>query len=171
MRTVSLCALLLLTLLAPAAVAQDSPRAQVSWVDPETMAETRTYNPRPERPETWIEPLAQHLQRSLERRLPQGERMDVTIVDVLRAGRFEPWQRGGLEEVRILRDHTPPRITLAWRHYDAQGALIDEGQQRLVDSAYGMRSTLDTDPLRFEKRMLDAWVRDFVRQRSRRDAR
>lgn len=177
MRTTYLSFLLLLTLGAPTAIAQDKPvedratdsmaRAQITWADPATMAETRTYNPRPTRPETWIEPLAKHLERTLERRLPDGERIEVKIVDVLRAGRFEPWQRGGLEDVRILRDNTPPRITLAWRRYDARGVLVSQGQQRLVDSSYGMRSTLDTDPLRFEKRMIDTWARKIVSQGSK----
>ena len=38
--------------------------------------------------------------------------------------------------------------------------VVSEGEQRLVDTAFLMNSRpMDTDPLRFEKDMIDTWLR------------
>lgn len=138
----------------------DEGRANVTTANPSDMAEAHTYNPRREGPSIWLDPLVAHLDKRLEARLKPGQRMEVTIVNVLRAGRFEPWHGPGWNEVRILRDHTPPRIELEYRYYGVDGQLRAEGHERLVDGAYAMRSSRsESDPLRHEKRMLDDWVR------------
>ena len=138
----------------------DAGRANVTTANPADMAESRTYNPRREGPSIWLDPLVKHLDKRLEEQLADGQRMEVTIVNVLRAGRFEPWHGPGWNEVRILRDHTPPRIELEYRYYGVDGQLRAEGHERLVDGAYAMRSIRsESDPSRHEKRMLDDWVR------------
>ena len=59
-----------------------------------------------------------------------------------------------------MRDVDPPRMTLQVRITDAEGQVVSEGEQRLVDTAFLMNSRpMDTDPLRFEKDMIDTWLR------------
>lgn len=139
----------------------------VSWTDPAAMTEAKAYNPRNETPDDWLLPLARHLERKIESQLPPGNQMNVEIVDVLRAGRFEPWHGPGFDEVRIYRDNTPPRIELRFRYTDAHGNVISEGQQRLVDAGYPLRSSSSTDPLRYEKMLLDRWLRKTLSEGKR----
>jgi hypothetical protein len=95
--------------------------------------------------------------------LPAGERADVEILDIKRAGEFE-WIGTQNDDVRILRDLYPPRMRVQFRRTDAGGQVIAEGERTISDLDYlmGSQPVPTTDPLRYEKRMIDRWVqREF----------
>lgn len=167
-----LLALAALPAVAPAARSvtdPDAPRAlpeqdpvSVSWEDPAQFSDLRYSGNRWEATRgNWVVELATHLQKSAARRLPEGQRMEVVITDIQRAGRYEPWHGPNLDHVRFMREHYPPRISLNVRILDANGNVLSEGERKLVDSAYLMNTSarLDSDPLRFEKRLIDNWLR------------
>jgi hypothetical protein len=138
-------------------------RVQVGWTDPADFSEARqNYGGglgRPS-PEEWLGDLARHLGHRAERVLPQGERLQVTFTNVQRAGTYEPWRGPMWDDVRIVKNIYPPRIDLTFTLTDASGAVIKEGRRELRDPAFLQRGTLnETDPLRYEKRMLDDWLR------------
>ena len=87
--------------------------------------------------------------------------LDVTLVDIKRAGDYEPWHGPRGSDIRIMRDIYPPRITLQYTLKDASGRIVDEGEAKLSDTGYlhnlGLKS--DSDPLRYEKRLIDDWVK------------
>ena len=84
----------------------------------------------------------------------------VTVTDVDMAGDFEPWRGPRFDDVRIVKDIYPPRIELRFRLLDANGSVLREGERTLRDSAFLMRDGAhETDSLRFEKRLLDQWLR------------
>lgn len=149
-------------------LAADAPRAlpgsgpvSVRWEDPAGFAEVRRSPNRYEAARgDWLTELATYLRKRAEAQLPAGERLELTIVDVDRAGGYEPW-RTGVHDVRVIRDIYPPRMTLHIRHYDAGGALVSEGERKLSDPAFllGVTPIRQTDPLRYEKRMIDSWLR------------
>ncbi|MBS0438413.1 MAG: DUF3016 domain-containing protein, partial [Proteobacteria bacterium] len=56
------------------------------------------------------------------------------------------------------------RATLHYKLSDANGATIREGDSKIADLSYLHRTTniTSTDPLRYDKRMLDDWLdREF----------
>ena len=63
-------------------------------------------------------------------------------------------------DIRIMRDIYPPRISLQYTLKDAS-RIVSEGDARLSDTGYlhniGLKS--DSDPLRYEKRLIDDWVK------------
>src|SRR5690606_34014961 len=69
-------------------------------------------------------------------RLPEGARMEVTITDIQRAGRYEPWRGPDRDHIRILRDPYPPRMQLEFRITGADGQVLAEGQRKLQDLSY-----------------------------------
>jgi len=81
--------------------------------------------------------------------------------DIKRAGDYEPWHGPRGSDIRIMRDIYPPRITLQYTLKDASGRIVDEGEAKLSDTGYlhnlGLKS--DSDPLRYEKRLIDDWVK------------
>ena len=97
---------------------------------------------------------------------PDGQQLAVTITDIKRAGDYEPWHGLQMQDVRFMRDIYPPRVSLQFTLTDAQGQVIDQGERKLVDSSYlyGGTRLSDTDPLRYEKRLLDDWLRRELRQ-------
>ncbi|TWI14128.1 DUF3016 domain-containing protein [Aerolutibacter ruishenii] len=141
------------------ALAGPSPVA-VSWQDPQGFSEP-TWGAMPVDRGQWIRPLAEHLRRQAEPMLAPGERLEVELMDVNRAGEYEPGRSAAVgHDFRVVRDIYPPRIHLRFRHLAGSGAVIAEGERRLVDVGFMQRqSIMDSDPLRYEKRLLDDWLR------------
>lgn len=134
----------------------------VSWTDPAQFTEIRNSHNRWESKRgDWVRKLAEHLREGASERLRNGERLDVVITDIRRAGDYEPWQGVSAQDVRIMRDLYPPRITLTFKRYDAGGRVVAEGERKLVDGMYLSRGggSFDSDPLRYEKQLLDDWMR------------
>jgi len=144
----------------PRALPADGP-VTVEWTDPGEFSDLRFSNNRWEaRQGDWVTQLARHLQQQATARLPAGQRMDVTITDIQRAGRYEPWVGIDYSHVRVMRDIYPPRMTLNVRITGADGQVLAEGERKLSDMSYLQNSTpTDTDNLRYEKRMIDDWLR------------
>ena len=167
-------ALLLGCLAAPPAAASsrvddpDAPRSlqlqspvSVGWDDPTGFSELRHSHNRIEAARgNWVEQIARHLQSRIADALPAGERMELTITDIERAGDYEPWTGVDLRDVRVVRDLYPPRMRLSFTRYGADGQVIAQGERKLADLGFlfGTRAN-ELDPLRFEKRMIDHWVR------------
>jgi hypothetical protein len=166
------CALLL-----PGAIAQarvrnvtdaDAPRAlpaqgpvDVRWNDPAGFTEIRrSHNPAESRRGNWVETLARYLRERAQARLPAGERLEVVITDIERAGDFEPWHDVRFQDVRVMREIYPPRIDLHFRRVGADGSVLAEGERSLTDAGFMYQTRAnDSDPLRYEKQLLDGWLR------------
>lgn len=139
----------------------ESGAVTVDWTDPAEFSDIkRSGNRREASRGNWVQQLARHLQQSANRQLPDGERLEVTITDIDRAGHYEP-SFGASPDIRVLRDIYPPAVTLEFRRYDSSGSLIGEGERRLSDLNYLSRSPtrLRNDSLHYEKRLIDDWVR------------
>lgn len=140
----------------------------VQWTDPAEFTDLKASGNRFEaRRGDWVTQLAEHLRKSAGQRLPEGERIEVTITDIDRAGHYEPWHGVRMQDVRILRDIYPPSMELSFRHYDASGNLLAEGDRRLRDMNYlhGSPFFPSSDSLRHEKRLIDDWLRKEFPQR------
>ena len=158
-------------------LAADAPRAlpesgpvSVRWNDPATFTELRHSRNRWESERgDWLNTLAEYLRKRAEAQLAAGERLELTITDLDLAGDYEPWLGLQHQDTRIVRDIYPPRMTVQVRHFDASGALVSEGERKLSDPAFllGANPIGNSDPLRFEKRMIDSWLRRELNTASR----
>lgn len=137
-----------------------SDRIEVGYRDPAKLSEIELY---PRGGTEFIDALSKYLLAEAERVLPAGQRLSVTITDVLLAGRFEPWRPGRLSDVRIVKDTTPPRIDLTFRLESAQGAVLKEGERKLRDSNFLSRPRHRGETLGYEKNLIDDWLRKEVR--------
>lgn len=165
-----------LALAGPAAAADvtdpDYPRSldvegpvAVSWTDPAGFTELRNSRNRFEaRRGDWVRNIARHLARRAERELAPGERLEVEITDIERAGEYE-MATGYSDHVRVIRDIYPPRIDLRYTRFDDQGNVVDSGERELTDLGFlarGGGSVGMGDPLRHEKRLVDDWIRSDI---------
>jgi hypothetical protein len=108
-----------------------------------------------------LKTLTAYLQREGARHLAPGQTLQVTLVDIDLAGELRPSRRTG-EDIRISRGMADwPRITLRWRLSGADGSVVSSGEQVLSDLDYQRRlpSVRDGDPLKYEKRLLDDWLK------------
>lgn len=162
-RRVLAAALLFVTAVAAGTAAAVALRADVTWAPNPQLSEVRD-NPMRRgwlRPEEWQKQLGDEFGKRAERLLPPDQRLEVHIDDIKLAGDFEPWHtRPGLDDARILKDIYPPRIDLHYKLLASDGKVIREGDAKLRDNAYLQRGVPNsTDPLRYDKRMIDEWLR------------
>jgi hypothetical protein len=108
-----------------------------------------------------MDDVRQHFTR-LAHRLPPGYTLEVAVLDIDLAGQFEPWHMTGYD-LRIVRDITWPRMTLRYtlRHGTE---VVASGEQHLSDQSFqmGVNAYPSSDPLRYERAMLDRWFDDTI---------
>ena len=143
-------------------------RVQVSWAPNDQLSEVKnnSFQRGWLKPADWQKTLSEYLRKRADLVLPPGQKLDVTFEDIKLAGDFEPWHGPNAQDIRFMKDIYPPRATLRYKVTDAHGATIREGESKLSDLAYLQRTTVadSTDPLRYDKRMLDDWLnKEFVR--------
>lgn len=134
----------------------------VEWTDPAQFSDIRqSSNPSAARRGDWVRGIASYLQKRAATRIPSGDTLDITITDIRRAGDYEPWRGFSSSDTRFIRDLYPPRIELTFRQTGRDGQVVDEGERKLTDLGFLMSASTigDTDALRFEKRLVDDWLR------------
>jgi Protein of unknown function (DUF3016) len=100
-----------------------------------------------------------HLQKLAARELPAGYSLSIEILDIDLAGYID-WRYQG--NVRVIRDATWPRMTLRYVLMH-DGATIASQQERINNMNFNWGGY--SDPLRYEKAMLDDWfARVITRQ-------
>ena len=154
-------ALATLLAIAPLCLAAGPASVTIEWTDPANFTDMRQSMCRSTiGPEEWLGELARHVESRAAKLISPGQRLAITITDVRRAGRCEPWRGPQASDVRIVKEPHSPRIDLRYVLSDADGKVVREGTEELRDLAFLQRGTLNAnDPLRFEKRMLDDWLR------------
>lgn len=133
----------------------------VEFDNPSEFTEVRSHPQQRERDnQVWMDSLREHLERNAPSHLPPRSHLLVRFTDVKLAGDYEPWRRPTWSDVRIVRDIYPPRLDLSYQLTDSQGQMLKQGISTLRDPAFLMRTrTYPEDPVGYEKRMLDDWLR------------
>jgi len=146
-------------------------RVQVTWAPPADLTEVQD-NPMQYgilRPADWMQALGDYMRLRADRVLPPGQQLHVTIQDITLAGSFEPWHvhAPGLDDARWVKDIYPPRLKLHYTLMAADGSILREKDVRLIDLGFLQHTGLptDTDPLRYDKRQIEDWVRQEFRAR------
>ena len=156
----------LLALATPALAATSS--LTVSFVHPERFVDagySHSFASEKERAQV-LRDIEQHLRRLGERSLADGDALEIEVLDIDLAGRFEPFHSRFGSDVRIVRDITWPRIKL--RYALTRGDHTVAGAEEWVtDMNYLMSSNRysSSDRLRYEKAMLDDWFEKRIVKR------
>ncbi|MFT3868569.1 MAG: DUF3016 domain-containing protein [Nibricoccus sp.] len=116
--------------------------------------------------------LKDHLQERAPRYLTEGQKLTITFTNIDMAGDFEPWRGIDFNDVRIVKEIYPPRMNFTYKLVDGTGSVVKEGQEKLLDMSFQMNASPvnATDSLRYEKAMLDNWLRDTFPKPKKADA-
>lgn len=157
---------LLIASVASAATPATAPadeRVHVSYAQPQNFSESRNYgNQDRYNGVHYLQPLRAYLVKRATPMLAAGQRLDVTITDIQLAGGYEPWQGQPWSHVRIMSNRYPPRIDLTFRWIGSDGKVLREGSRKLLNFDYldsGSAMIGSSDPLRYDKALLDRWLR------------
>jgi hypothetical protein len=155
--------------LAAAGADASAGRVSVRFHEPEKftdLKERATDHENEEGREHFLPLFEKHLQNRAPAFLADGQQLAVTFTNIDLAGDFEPGRGPVHSDVRIVRDRYVPRLEFAFKLTDASGTVVKEGARKLLDGSFLIRGAgMDTDSLRYEKTMLDDWMRKEFRPR------
>ncbi|WP_343731818.1 DUF3016 domain-containing protein [Duganella sp.] len=100
--------------------------------------------------------------KTLDKKLPAGQQLKVEVLDIDLAGRLYP-RRGG-DEIRIMNGGADwPHVHLKYT-LEQNGQVLRSGDEQLSNMNYQNRfgGYFDSDPLRYEKQMLDDWFNQAI---------
>ena len=157
-----------------AAVAAEMPvktdaRVDVVFSSPEKFTDVRdSYTASDKGREGILSQIRDYLVNRADIDVSPGQKLTVTFTDIDLAGDFEPWRGTEGMDIRIVKDIYPPKMDLEFKLTGADGAVIKEGKRQLRDLAFMSRLSINrNDTLRFEKALLDDWLKDdFPRAKS-----
>jgi hypothetical protein len=158
-RLLCVACLTLASVMAWAATPPDN--VSVRYKDPQHFTEAkRSFGVHQIDADDYLKPLKDYIVQRASRVLAPGQRLDIEVTDVKRAGEYEPWHGPRFDDVRVIKDIYQPRIDLDFTLYGADGKVLREGQRKLRDAAFLSRSSAtDQDSLRYEKSLIDSWLR------------
>ena len=153
MRSIATAALLSLA----ATTASAAGTVNVTFVDPERFYDAG--NSKHDEPAN-LKVIEQHFKDLGQRYLPDGQVLNISVLDVDLAGYMKPLY-GSAREVRVARGAADwPRIKVRYS-LEAGGAPVKSAEETLADLNYGRHGQTylytNRDPLRYEKQMLDSW--------------
>lgn len=145
---------------------KSEPRADVIFFEREKFTDVRdSYMGTPQGRDAILEQIKDYIVDRAKGYVPEGSKLMVTINDIDLAGDYEPEHGVQFQDIRMMREIYPPRIKLAYKLVDASGNEVQHGTRELTDLSYLQNLQFNpNDTLRFEKALLDDWMRkDFKR--------
>jgi hypothetical protein len=100
---------------------------------------------------------------TLDKKLPAGQSLKIEVLDIDLAGRLYPRYSGG-DDIRVLKGGADwPRMQLRYT-LSQDGQTLRSGEEQLSNMNYQMTMSRysDSEPLRYEKQMLDEWFNKKV---------
>jgi hypothetical protein len=157
-----------------AAVAAGTPaktdaRLEVVFSQPEKFTDVRdSYNGTDKGRDGILSQIRDYLVNKANYYVPAGQKLTVTFTDIDLAGDFEPWRGSQGMDIRIVKEIYPPRMDLEFQLTGAGGAVIKAGKRQLRDLTFMAHLSINqNDALRFDKALLDDWLRsEFPRVKS-----
>ena len=148
--------------MAPAAHAAPA-AVKVTFIHPERFTdEDFRYRFTPSERAAAVSELTGYIVRTAQSLLKPGASLRIEILDLHRAGYYNP-MLGNAANVRILKDITPPRITL--RYQLTGGGKPQAARETLTDMNYLMNPSarFSGDRFVYEKALLSDWMRKIAR--------
>jgi hypothetical protein len=149
--------------------AKTEARTEVIFLHPEKFSDVRDASMGSDKGRDGIlEQLKNYIVQRTKTYVPAGQQLIITVTDVDLAGDFEPWRGPEMTDVRVVKDIYPPKIDLEYTLTGPGGKVVKTGKRQLRDLAFQMKISINRDdPLRYEKSLLDDWLRsDFPRVKS-----
>ncbi|QSX33327.1 DUF3016 domain-containing protein [Shewanella avicenniae] len=110
-----------------------------------------------------FEALTKSLDKNASKLLKSGEKLELVVTDLDLAGDVLPtFGAATVNEIRVVKQIYPPRISFSYRVLEGEQVIM-VGSENLRDMGFMDHTSMnDSDSLRYEKAMLEAWLRKTV---------
>jgi hypothetical protein len=140
--------------------------AEVSWKDVDSYTDIRPADGLKDRYQQKVmDNLTEHF-KSLAAKLPEEQKLEITVTDVDLTGRLEPtFGRSTSNFVRIVREIDFPRMEFDYRLVGSAGEVLKEGQANVKNMSFnydGLASRVRRNDLYFEEEMLTDWFEETL---------
>lgn len=108
---------------------------KIDWQNPSEFRDADYYHNGGEKSkEIVIKNLTKYFTREAKRQLPDDVVLEIVVTELDLAGDFEPWRAPQWNDVRIVKEIYPALIEFDYKYMGADGAVIEEGSERLRDT-------------------------------------
>ncbi|MCU7962223.1 DUF3016 domain-containing protein [Shewanella sp. SW32] len=109
-----------------------------------------------------FETLTENINKEAAKILKQNQKLKMTITDVDLAGDMRPTFGATANDLRIIKDIYPPRMTFSYQVMENDKVII-AGDEKLSDMGFmGGIQSLNDKPFMYETKMLTEWLKKTI---------
>lgn len=147
--------------------AHSKAEVEITWENPKEYTDVKPTNQSRTRfREGVFKKLDEHFVELAER-LPDGQKLAITVTNLDLAGQVWPAAfvglgSGGGSDVRLVKTIDIPRMSFSYILTDSAGVVLKKDDVKIKDMAFqnSARSRFSNDSLRYEKNMIEEWFED-----------
>lgn len=156
-----------------AAMADDAPTnpttehgiVKVQWQEPSKYRDIKSSGELQSRFENRLfETLTENLDKQAQKTLKAGETLQMVVTDVDLAGDMRPTFGATANDLRVVKEVYPPRITFSYQVLEGDKVIVS-GDEKITDMNFLTsidRMGRDRDPFFYETAMLNNWLTKMV---------
>lgn len=140
---------------------------KIEWQKPDDYRDIEAVAGKQSRYEKSVfEKLTKQLSRDAAKVLKPNQKLTMVVTDLDLAGDVRPTFGASPNDIRIVKDIYPPRMTFSYKVLEGEQVIM-AGNEKLSDLGFmsSIRSSSHSDSLRHEMKLLKDWLRKSVAPR------
>ncbi|MDB2386435.1 DUF3016 domain-containing protein [Shewanella sp.] len=136
---------------------------KVEWQNPAHFRDIKASNGLQSRFEaSTFKDLTKNLNKEASKILKPGEKLELVVTDLDLAGDVQPAFGDMTNDIRVVKDLYPPRITFSYKLLKGD-KVISSGQEKLTNLNFlNSMDMYNTKPHRYENALLKSWLKTTV---------
>lgn len=109
-----------------------------------------------------FETLTKSLNKTASKAFKPNQKLEMVVTDVDLAGDVRPTFGATPNDIRVVKDLYPPRMTFSYKVLEGEQVIV-AGDEKLRDMGFMQTVGVTNDkPLRYEIKMLDEWLKKSI---------
>ena len=136
---------------------------KITWQDVDGFRDVKAVGDIQSRYELRVfETLTKNLNKTAAKNFQPNQKLELVVTDVDLAGDVRPTFGATTNDIRVVKDIYPPRLTFSYQVLEGDKVII-AGNEKLRDMGFMQTVGVANDkPLRYETKMLDEWLKKSV---------
>ncbi|MCK8045856.1 DUF3016 domain-containing protein [Shewanella sp. 1CM18E] len=137
---------------------------KVEWQDPSSFRDIRSSGEIQSRYENrTFEQLTKNLNKEASKILKPEQKLEMVVTDLDLAGDVRPTFGATTNDIRVVKDIYPPRITFSYKIVEGDKVVM-AGDEKLTDMGFMYSiNKMNDKPYRYENALLTSWLKDTVK--------